>query len=277
MMSLNSKNYYNPFAESFLGARMEGPTPTSNDTNIILEDFDLYFQPVPNPSVAGTFSAIMVIILIIGLYLHLKCFLMVRKEDSILKDVSTAYFIAQMIGVPTAIMTICVTNFVHNFPPTVSKLICPIIWFVFYFSWNIVSFHSFVTATMRYVFIVHAKKVNSYGKQKIKKIFYITSILIPLLLTIWKGMDGSELDAMSYINKCYGKHHNVFLVEISTAKVFTKSFCKITNFAELVGLNKLAALAKQLFCIASTTTMLIMGSNISEGFIYFKLFRYMNR
>ena len=276
-MPLNSNNYYNPFTESFLRARMEGSTSTTNDTNIILEDVDLYFQPVPNPFVAGTFSAIMVIILIIGLYLHLKCFLMVRKEDSILKDVSTAYFVAQMIGVPTAIITICVTNFIHNFPQTASRLSCPLIWFTFYFSWNIVSFHSFISATMRYVFIVHAKKVNSYGKQKIKKIFDITSILIPFLLTIWKGMDGSELDAMSYINKCYGKHHNVFLVEISTAKVFTKSFCEIANFAGLVGIDKLTALAKQLFCIASTTTMLIMGSNISEGFIYFKLFRNMNR
>ena len=249
----------------------------SNATNIILEDVDLYYQPVPNPFVAGTFSVIMVLILIMGYYLNIELYLMLKNEDTILKNVSKAYVFAQMIFMPTAIISICLTNFVHNLPPAISKFICPVAWFLFYFCYNMISFHSFVSATMRYLFIVHTDKVNSYGKQRVKNVFLIASILIPLLITVWKAMDGSELDPMSFFNKCYGKHHKLFLVEISTAKVFKKNFCEVTSFVELEGLEKVTALAKQVFCIASMTTILIMGSNISEFFIYYKLFCYMDR
>ena len=276
-MPLNSNHFYNPFTESFLGASMKDPALPSNATNIILEDVDLYYQPVPNPFIAGTFSVIMVLILIIGWYLHLELYLMVKNEDTILKNVSKAYVFAQMIFMPTAIISICFTNFVHSLPPATSKVICPLAWFLFYFGWNLIGFHSFVSATMRYFFIVHTNKVKLYGKQNVKNAFFIASILIPMLITIWKAMDGSELDFMSFFNKCYGKHHKLFLVEISTAKVFKKNFCHVTNFIELEGFEKVTALGKQVFCIASTTTILIMGSNISEFFIYYKLFRYMDR
>ena len=276
-MPLNSNHYYNPFTKSFLGAAMKDPISTSNATIMIFEEVDLYYQPVPNPFVAGPFSIIMVLILIIGWYLHLEVYLMVKKEDSILKNVSKAYVFAQMIFGPTAIISICFTNFVHNLPPATSKVICPVAWFLFYFCWNMISFHSFVSATMRYFFIVHTNKVKLYGKQNVKNAFFIASILIPMLITIWKAIDGSELDFMSFFNKCYGKHHKLFLVEISTAKVFKKNFCHVTNFIELEGFEKVTALGKQVFCIASTTTILIMGSNISEFFIYYKLFRYMDR
>ena len=147
-MPLNSNHFYNPFTESFLGASMKNPAFPSNATNIILEDVDLYYQPVPNPFVAGTFSVIMVLILIIGWYLHLEVYLMIKKEDSILKNVSKAYVFAQMIFIPTAIISICFTNFVHNLPPATSKVICPVAWFLFYFCLNMVSFHSFISATM---------------------------------------------------------------------------------------------------------------------------------
>ena len=79
-MPLNRNHFYNPFTESFLGALMKNPTLTSNATNIIFEDVDLYYQPVPNPFVAGPFSIIMVLILIIGWYLHLEVYLMIKKE-----------------------------------------------------------------------------------------------------------------------------------------------------------------------------------------------------
>ena len=147
-MPLNSNHFYNPFTESFLGALMKNPTLTSNATNIIFEDVDLYYQPVPNPFVAGTFSVIMVLILIMGYYLNLELYLMLKNEDTILKNVSKAYVFAQMIFMPTAIISICFTNFVHNLPPATSKVICPVAWFLFYFCCNMVSFHSFISATM---------------------------------------------------------------------------------------------------------------------------------
>ena len=96
-----------------------------------------------------------------------------------------------------------------------------------------VSFHSCLSATMRYYFIVHTEKVNSFGKERVKNIFLVLSILIPLVVTIWKAIDGSEVDAMSFINKCYSRQHKVFLIETLTVNVFKKSFCEVEGYDKL--------------------------------------------
>ena len=276
-MPLTRNNYYNPFTDSFLGAFAQSSSILPNDTSLNLENIDLYYQPVPRPDVAAVFSAIMVIILIFGLYLHLEILFMLKKEDSILNNITKTFVCAQMILWPVIIIIINLTNFVHTLPPMMTNFVCPLIWFLVYFCVNLVSFHSFVSATLRYFYIVHTNKVNSFGKEKVKKIFHAISMMIPLMITIWKAMDGVELDAMSFINKCYGKHHRVFLIETSTLNVFKRNFCEIENYAELEGYDIPIALGKQIFCVASMTTMLIMGSNLSEGFIYYKLFSHMNR
>ena len=276
-MPLNRNNYYNPFTDSFLGAFVPISSLLTNASTIILEDVDLYYQPVPNPILAGIFSAIVVIILIFGLYLHLEVLLMLKKEGGILKNITKIFIFAQITLWTVNSISVIITNFVHTFPPMIVNWICPLIWILIYFSMNLVTFHSFVSATMRYLYIVHTKKVDSFGKERMKKLFLVISVLIPLVVTIWKAMDGSELDSLSYINKCYGKHHKVFLIETSTANVFKKNFCEVANYSKLKGYEQLKALGQQIFCVASTTTMLIMGSNITEGFIYYKLFSYMNR
>ena len=276
-MPLTSNNYYNPFTEPFLGSFVHSSSFLTNDSRMILEDIDLYHQPVPGPIVAGLFSAGMVLILIVGLYLHLEILFMLKKEDSILKSITKTFVYAQMMLWSICILLINLTNFVHTLPSMVTNFVCPLIRFLMYLCVNLVTFHSFVSATMRYFFIVHTEKVNSYGKEKVKTIFHVLSILIPLTITIWKAMDGVELDAMSFINKCYGTHHKVFLIETSTLNVFKRNFCEMENYEELEGYDLLIALGKQIFCMASMATMLIMGSNISEGFIYYKLFSHMNR
>ena len=142
---------------------------------------------------------------------------------------------------------------------------------------NTIVFYSFIGAVMRYFFIVHTEKVNSYGKEKVKMIFLVLSILIPLTLRIWRVTDAAHLDALSYINRCYGRHHDSFLVETSTLNVLKKSFCQVANYENLKGNDKLMAIGRQIFCVGSTILSLVMGSNLTEGFIYYKLFSFMNK
>ena len=200
-----------------------------------------------------------------------------KREDSILKQITKTFVYANMTLLTTAIICINVVNFIHSLSLEFTDYICPVLRFLLYLGVNFVSFYSFVSASMRYLFIVHTDEVDKYGKERVKTIFYALSILIPLMVTIWKVLDGSEVDAMSFINKCYGQHHKVFLIETSTVNVFMKSFCQVPNYGNQVGYDKLVAFCKQTFCMASTITMLIMGSNITEGLIYYKLFAHMNK
>ena len=276
-MPLSRHNYYNPFLGTFLGAFSNNESLSSTDNKIFLNDIDLYYQPVPSPLVAFFFSVVSAIMLIFGVYLHLEVLMGLKREDSILKQITKTFVYANMTLLTTAIICINVVNFIHSLSLEFTDYICPVLRFLLYLGVNFVSFYSFVSASMRYLFIVHTDEVDKYGKERVKTIFYALSILIPLMVTIWKVLDGSEVDAMSFINKCYGQHHKVFLIETSTVNVFKKSFCQVPNYGNQVGYDKLVAFCKQTFCMASTITMLIMGSNITEGLIYYKLFAHMNK
>ena len=270
-------HYYNPFSSSFLGVFVPNSSYAANDSYISLEDIDLNYQPVPPPFASGIHAVLSVITLILGSYLHIRVLFCLRKDDSILKGITQVFVVTNLTLHILAISTSCITNIVHTFPSIAVNYICPIIWFLIYQCINLITFYSFICALMRYFFIVHTEKVNSYGKEKVKTIFFVLSILIPLILTIWKASDSGHLDALSYINRCYGRHHDSFLVETSRMNVLKKSFCQVPNYAELKGYDKLIAMGKQILCIASTIIMIIMGSNLTEGFIYYKLFSYMNK
>ena len=276
-MVLTRCNRYNPYTRSFLGAYLDNSSISSNDAKIFLDDIDLYHQPVPSPMVASVSSIVNVAMFIAGTYLHLKVLKQLRKEDGILKSITKTFVYANITLWTDSIILSTVTNFIHTLPAMITDYLCPVFRFTLYLCVNLVFFHSFVSATMRYVFIVHTNKVDQYGQEKVKTIFHALSIFIPLMIAVWKLVDGSEVDSMSFINKCYGHHHKVFLIETSTINVFKKNFCGVENYADLVGYNKLVAIAKQIFCVASTITMIIMGSNMTEGFIYYKLFSYLNR
>ena len=275
-MPLTRYNYYHPFTEEFLGAFSSNSSIKENDW-VILEDIDLFHQPIPSPVTAGLFAVVTVIILILGSHLHLEVLLRLRKDESILRSITKTFVYANSTCWPVVIILINVTNFIHTLPPIITNYICPVVRLTLYLTCNMFSFHSCLSATMRYYFIVHTEKVNSFGKEKVKNIFLVLSILIPLVVTIWKAIDGSQVDAMSFINKCYGRQHKVFLIETSTVNVFKKSFCEIEDYEKLDGFNKMMALGKQIVCAASTITMLVMGSNLTEGFIYYKLFAHMNK
>ena len=276
---ITRNNLYNPFTSPFLGVLVDDDSNSiALERDMLLEDIDLYFQPVPDPVTASIFLAIMIILIVIGVYLHIKVLKILKKENSLMKNLTRNFMISQLISWPLMAFLISITNFFHSFPSEISQWICPITWFLLYFCLNLMTMHSFFSALIRYFFIVHNERVQSWGKEKAKKLFEILSIMMPFLVTLWKANDGSELDTFSPFNKCYGKHHKTFLVETSTLNVLKKNFCEIPDYHEMKDYGEvIVAFSKNVICLTSTATMLIMGSNLSEGIIYYLLFSHMGR
>ena len=277
---MKSRNHFsNPFTDSFLGVlAANNKHDSSFETAFILEDVDLYFQPVPDPVMASIFFVIMMILVAIGLYITIKVLALLRKDDSLMKKTTQNFMISQSIMWTLVVALITITNFIHSFPQEIIQWICPVLWFVTYFCLNFNNAHSCITALIRYFFIVHTERVESIGKEKVKKFFHVSSILIPFLITLWKATDESELDILSFFNKCYGKHHKTFLIETSTLNVFKKKFCNIPDYHAMENyVEVIVALSRNLLCLSCTVIMILLGSNLTEGIIYCLLFTHMNR
>ena len=276
-MILTRKNFYHPFNGSFLGIFQNETFSSENISGRYIEDINLYHQPVISPFIAGVFAIIMLIMCILGMYLHFKLFKILKTENSVLRDLTIIFVLAQIILWPLMILVITTTNFVYPLNKIVGQWFCTIPRFLIYFLVNIISSHSLMAALTRYLFIVHSAKVKVYGKERVIRLFLFLSISIPLIVTIWKVNDGSRLDVMSFVNNCNGKHHEVFLFETSTLNVLKKNFCGLGGNTDGDIYDQAIMLFKQLSCIGSMGSMLIMGSNVIEGIIYYRLFSYMNR
>ena len=278
-MMVTRNNLYNPYTNSFLGVFVNNDLDSiDTKTELILEDIDLYFQPVPDPVTAIIFLAIMTILIALGIYLHLKVLKMLKKENSLLKNLTRNFMIFQLISWPLSVFLLNITNFFHSFPSEISQWVCPILWFLIYFFLNLMTSHSLFSALIRYFFIVHNDRVQSWGKERTKKLFEVMSILMPLLVTLWKANDGSELYFLSFLNKCNGKHHKTFLVETSTLNVNKIGFCEIPDYHEMKDYGEvIIALSKNVICLTNAAMMILMGSNLTEGIIYYLTFSHMSR
>ena len=152
----------------------------------------------------------------------------------------------------------------------IGQWFCDLGWFVLYTSWFIMFFHSFIVASMRYLFIIQEKKLENYGKEKVRKVFLILSIFLPFLLMIWSITDKSDVDAISFFNKCNGNHHKVFLFDTSTLNVAKRNFCEHVEYDDEGSLGKIIAAFRRCACIIRTLLILFMGFNFAEIYIYFK-------
>ena len=280
-MILARSNFYHPFMDSSLGIFIGNEElQVQNVSRYILEDINLYHQPMQEPIWGSVFFIIMAIEVIIGIHLHKKVLVLLKKEKGILKNVTRTFVFAQMLCWPLTVFLITITNFIHPLKDVFGTWFCFLTWFLLYVLGNLIASYSFVAATMRYLFIVHPKKVKLLGKEMTKNLFHFLSILLPIIMTIGmirKATDGSELDTFSFFNKCYGKDHRTFLRETSTLNIFKKNFCEMRSYDYMTVPEKTAAFLKQFFCIASTSTLIIMGSNLTEGIIYLRLFSHIQK
>ena len=272
-------NVFHPFSNSSLRFLDYNNAKSQENENFsfILEHIDLYFQPVHPPITCSLLLIYYTSLIFIGEYLHFKVLLVVKKDNGILKTVSRIFALAQMVFWPVIFLLITATSLVHPLAGIIGEWFCTTTWFLAYYLQFVVSSHSLIAASMRYCFIVHTEKVEKYGTQKAKKFFLLLYICIPVFMTFWTANNGKETDLMSFFNKCYGKHHKKFLLETSTLHTIKRNFCEFETFEGDGPFGKIFATLKRITCITKTIFFLVMGFNFTEAFVYYKIFRHINR
>ena len=278
MMLFRAENLYHPFRNSSLGFFLKD-TATSPETTFgqIIWDIDLYHQPIQIPLLSLIFFIIKLFLLSVGEYLLFRVYITIKKEAGLVKNVTTVFICAQLIFWPLWVFFATSTDFIHPLNQVVGEWYCSSGSFLFYFLGTIITSHSFITAVMRYVFVVQREKVEQCGKENLKKGFLFLSVFIPLLVATWEGIESAELDSMSFINKCRGKHHMVFLVETSTLNVAKRHFCSFEKYDTAGILGELSAILSQMSCITNKIVQITIGLNIAEGFLYFRTLSYISR
>ena len=148
--------------------------------------------------------------------------------------------------------------------------ICIFGFFVLYPGIIFINFHTTVMAIMRYTFIVHDKKVASFGKQRTKNIFHGILGFVPIFMAIWIyfGAADRDFDSVIAINQCNGSYDKIFLLlwSFNEPQDVLRARCGKSHEDP----SSTIELIKLIQCGTSTALFLLLLSNIFEGFIYYR-------
>ena len=277
-MHPNRLHVYHPFKNSSFGFfPIDSKYQAQSDNGIFVEDIDLYYQPLPSPINAGLFFLARAIMVTIGEFIHIKVYKMIEKEKGLVHDLSTLYLRFQMFYVPFWLIFTTCTDFIHPLNEVIGQWFCSIGWVIIYFCATLLAIHSFIVALIRYFFILYRKQMEAIGKEKVKRFFFILHLLVPLMMVLWTGIEGSETEWFSFLNKCYGKDHKRFLTDLAPPDVFKRSFCMLENYDYTGPFGDMVGVIRRISCAASKIIYVVMGSNLIEGILYFKILSNLNR
>ena len=268
-------NTYNPFTKSFLGFSFSSNFSNENYSFNLLDNLDLYHQPLEHPSTAISLFVARFLIIFLGELVLYKLFKMVRKENGLVNEVTQFYCIALITNLPICLLFMTITEFLYPLKNIMGQWICSLMRVVFYTIFNVVIFQSFVVALMRYCFIVHEEKVKSFGKKKTKNVFLFLNVFFPCLFIVWGFIQNQELDAFKFINSCYAIDHKVFLAEVINETPGKHLFCV---FDKTDGKYEyILTLISYISCMTKQVILILFGMNVFEGLIYYKIFSHITR
>ena len=275
-MRLKHYHLYNPYKQPTLGFLWEDSKTTGNDTiGQLVDDIDFYYQPLEPPWIAIIFFFVRLTIIFIGEIIGKKVVIMTREETGILSEITLMFISIQMIFHPILIFFELSVNLIHPINEIIGPWICTVGWLFYNVSTKIVLNYSFFAAIMRYVFVVHDDRVGRYGKEKVKRHFLYLYLTITIAQIVMKAVDGTS--RLSFINKCYGRDHEIFLIETSSLSVLKRKFWTSAQNQDKTMLDLLLHMIKRIIKILDTIAFLALGFNLTEVIVYRTIFSHLDR
>ena len=140
-MFLKKENFYHPYVESYLALSTYDEQRNGNDTNYVLKDIDLYYQPVEDPFTGIVILVIGIISVVFGELIQFRLFSMVKRENGLVKEVTQIYSLTSMIAYPVMLAVNSGTDFMHPLNEVIGQWFCTLAWMVtFYFLNRTLSF-----------------------------------------------------------------------------------------------------------------------------------------
>ena len=272
------KHFYHPFEQSSLGF-LSGSDSTQNESSLnIVEDIDFYQQPVEEPKIAVLFFVIRFINSTVAEICNYRVLYVLKRDNGVLSDITKLQAYSNMIVTPFRLVFITLTDFMHPLNEVFGQWICSSYWVLIKICTQMMLNHSLLVAILRFIFIVHNEKVIEYGKEKFKNWFWYLSIGIPIFTLLWVSTDLRKLDNDAHLNRCNGADHKMFLIKSwSSFGLINKNFESIENFQTNDIFAKVFAVIRRVSKLAQRLWVIFFGSNIAEGFIYYKLIQHMRR
>ena len=212
----------------------------------------------------------------------------VRKENhqergKVIQRMLKTYTLIQCIGYPIIMISawlLYVNKFVlAMLPPEMTRYAIIILRFVYTILRIYIGLNSLIIAFCRYSFIIHENKVFKFGINRIRSILLKCSIMIPIMLSF----SNEATNPMEITWTCLFMTPTNSTHEVDLGNV-TDIFCSRNNAKQIaesliyrIADEYLLPSIMQGMKICHTVFIVIIASNVLEGFFYYNIFAHIKR
>ena len=246
--------------------------------NYSLEDSENTTFSTPFVVTQTLMCVLVVCAYIIGIYLHTRVIIVSKKEKEMTWKLDIINSCVVLINYGHAIIMYSLTYLVADLHTFTGNWFCYISKALQLYGNTIVISHSFLISLMKYVMIVYQQKIASFGKTKMKSIFFWLTFLYPIYLNGMVTLARPDYlvvyDGINQANRCLGR------TGVYNNENMTKLLELCINIPEpdqRMSLDYVVYIGRKSICWFHIILFLLNFMNVLEIFIYYQIFTYMKR
>lgn len=218
---------------------------------------------------------------LLGLNLHTKVIRVCRKEKhsswtlDIIGSCVTIFYYGQML-----IMRV-ITDIIDDLHSFTGEWFCYTYMAFHFYGLFHVSMHSMVIALFKYISIVWHNKAEDIGRDKIKTIFNLISIISPAFVIAIFLLSRPDFftayRGMHVTNTCLGRRDLNLTMSVNGSASKLHDLCEISEQIVEVSFETVVYIARRLLCWTNVILFYLNLWNVTECIIYIRIFGNMRR
>jgi hypothetical protein len=232
--------------------------------------------------IGTTFTGILaVFIWCIGVFLHSKIIAVSIKEKEMTWkfDVFNSFLVVFHYG--HIILMKGLTFFVQDLYTFTGRWFCYTSKAINMYTNTHVLHQTSMICAMKYIIIVKDQWARQFGHEHLKTVFLCINILYPFFVVgIFTLVDSTffmRYDALSHANRCLGKSDLISSIDSNRTASKMHDFCRITEPLDNYSFEYVIYICKTTICWINVTFFYSNMWNITEAFMYWRIFSFMRR
>ena len=248
--------------------------------NMDTENSEKNIKDIPlDNSVVAILIVIMILVYFIGVYLHTKIIKISKKDKTItwkldiLNSISILFYfnLASVMFLVTYLKIALKKDLCSH----TTKWICYGLKTMVFLGRIHITSHSLIISLMKYCIIIFHDKARSVGKRKVENLFLLLDILYPtMIFFLFHLIKNDYTFVADPYREEFFREKSITVTNKTIVKLFDA--CDYEAYDE-ISIPYIFSIFRTTFCWILSISIFLNSINILEVFIYYKIFRFMNR
>ena len=165
-----------------------------------------------------------------AVFIQSRTLQMLKHESGVNNRLMTTQAKIYMIYWPVLVLMNAIITNIYPLSTFTTPYLCTVLSFFLNFCAQSLILYTFYACLLRYLFCIHAEKVERFGKYKMIGLVYWIFYAHIFIWVVFTMLTGFNLDNSHLINKCYGWMDRLYLLELNDAtNTWKRFFCAMNS------------------------------------------------